>query len=255
MLLAIDVGNTNTVFAVYQGDNVVAEWRLMTDGRRTSDEYAATMFQLMAHMDINSCDITAAIASFVVPRAVHAIRTFVRDYFNVELMVVGDKNVKTGVKILIDQPSELGADLIVNTAAAWKRHGKPMIVVDFGTATTFHVIDHTGAFVGGCICPGINLSIEALHMAAAALPTVEVADPGRVIATSTVTAIQAGIYYGYVGMIEGIINRMKAEYGEKMLVIATGGLAPLFEKSTPLINRVEHDLTMFGLLVIYKMNH
>lgn len=254
MLLAIDVGNTNSVFAIYKGDEVVAEWRLMTDGRRTSDEYAGTLFQLMSHMEIKTSDITAAIGSFVVPSAIHPVRTFVRDYFNVELMMVSDKNTKTGVKVLIDQPSEVGADLIVNTVAAWKRYAKPMIVIDFGTATTFHVVNHEGSFVGGCICPGINLSIEALHMAAAALPTVQVADPGRVIATGTVTAIQAGIYYGYVGMIEGIITRMKAECGEKLLVLATGGLAPLFEKATPMIDHVERDLIMFGLLTIYKMN-
>lgn len=254
MLLAIDVGNTNTVFAVYNGEQVVAQWRLMTDGRRTADEYASSLFQLMTHQKINVSDITAGVASFVVPGAVHPIRKFCRDYFNINLMVVGDKDVKTGVKILIDQPSELGADMIVNTAAAWKRHAQPMIVIDFGTATTFHVVNDKGDFVGGCICPGINLSIEALHMAAAMLPTVEVVDPGKVIATNTVTAIQAGIYHGYVGMIEGIIARMKAEYGAKMLVVATGGLAPLFEKSTALIDRVETDLTMFGLLVIHNMN-
>lgn len=255
MLLAIDVGNTNTVFAVFHGDTVVAQWRLMTDGRRTADEYAATLFELMRHVDLDDSDITAAIASFVVPRAVFSIKALCRDYFNTEVMVVGEPGVETGVRVLIDNPREVGADLLVNAVAAWKRHRKPMVVVDFGTATTFNIINEKGDFLGGCIAPGINLSIEALHMAAAQLPTVQVADPGKVIGTSTVSAMQAGIFYGYVGLIEGIVERIKAEYGAEMMTIATGGLAPLFEKATRVIDRVEHDLTMFGLNEIYKMNH
>lgn len=254
MLLAIDVGNTNTVFAVFKGETEIAQWRLMTDGRRTADEYASSVFQLMQLADISPSDITAAIASFVVPRAVFPVRTFCRRYFNVVPLVVGEDGVKTGVKVRIDQPGELGADMIVNTAAAWKRYGKPTIIIDFGTATTFNVVDHNGDFIGGAIAPGINLSIEALHMAAAQLPTVQVADPGKIIGTNTVSAIQAGIFYGYVGLLEGIIRRMQDEYGEKIKVIATGGLASLFEKATPLIDKSEPDLTMFGLLTIYQMN-
>ncbi|MGB1539990.1 MAG: type III pantothenate kinase, partial [Rickettsiales bacterium] len=232
MLLAIDVGNTNTVFAVFHGDTVVAQWRLMTDGRRTADEYAASLFKLMEHMNLKPSDITAAIASFVVPRAVFPIRQFCKEYFHIDPLIVGEPNVETGLKILIDRPQEVGADMVVNTVAAWKRHGKPMIIIDFGTATTFNMVNEHGDFIGGCIAPGINLSIEALHMAAAQLPTVQVADPGKIIGTDTVSAIQAGIYYGYIGLIEGIVKRIKAEYGEDMLTLATGGLAPLFEKAT-----------------------
>lgn len=254
MLLAIDVGNTNTVFAVFNGETEIAQWRLMTDGRRTADEYAGAVFQLMQLADISPSDITAAIASFVVPRAVFPVRTFCRRYLNVMPLVVGENGVKTGVKVRIDQPGELGADMIVNTAAAWKRYGKPVIIIDFGTATTFNVVDDNGDFIGGAIAPGINLSIEALHMAAAQLPTVQVADPGKIIGTNTVSAIQAGIFYGYVGLLEGIIRRMQDEYGQKIKVIATGGLASLFEKATPLIDTSEPDLTMFGLLTIYQMN-
>lgn len=254
MLLAIDVGNTNTVFAVYRGDTIVAEWRMSTDDRRTSDEYAATMFPLMAHVGINVSDVTAAIASFVVPAAMFPIRRFCAEYFNIQPLVVGDDAVKTGLRILIDQPKEVGADMIVNAVAAWSRHGKAMVIIDFGTATTFQVTNAKGDFIGGSIAPGINLSIEALHMAAAALPTVEIADPGSVIGTNTVTAIQSGIFYGYIGLIEGIVSRMKSAYGEDMLVIATGGLAPLFNKATPVIDLVEQDLTMHGLHLIYKMN-
>lgn len=254
MLLAIDVGNTNTVFALFQGDAVVAQWRLVTDPRRTPDEYAATLFQLMHHVGVNPSDITAAIASFVVPRAIFSMKKFCKEYFNVTPMVVGENSLKTGIKVLIDNPRELGADRIVNSVAAWRKHGKPMVIIDFGTATTFDVMNDRGEYIGGAIAPGINLSIDALHMAAAQLPTVPVADPGKVIATNTVTAIQAGIFYGYVGLIEGIVNRTKQEYGEDMLTLATGGLAPLFEKTTPVIDVVEQDLTLFGLLEIYKMN-
>lgn len=254
MLLAIDVGNTNTVFAIYKGDAILTEWRMSTDGHRTADEYAATLFPLLAHIGISTSDITAAVASFVVPSAMFPIRKFCADYFNIQPIVVGEKGVKTGLRILIDQPQEVGADMIVNAVAAWHRHGKPMVIIDFGTATTFQVTNDKGDFIGGSIAPGINLSIEALHRAAAALPTVEVADPGRVIGSNTINAIQSGIYYGYIGLIEGIVSRIQAEYGEKMLVIATGGLAPLFDKGTSVIDLVEQDLTMHGLHLIYKMN-
>jgi type III pantothenate kinase len=254
MLLAIDVGNTHTVFAVFDQDRLVDEWRLATKDQRTSDEYAATLFQLMAHAGLKADDITSAIASFVVPAAVFPIRRFCRDYFRVEPLVIGEKGVKTGLPVLLDQPAEVGADMIVNAVAAWNRYQQAMIIIDFGTATTFQVTNGKGEFIGGSIAPGINLSIEALHMAAAQLPTVEVADPGKVIGTGTVSAIQSGIFYGYLGLIEGIVNRIKAEYGEEMLVIATGGLAPLFEKASSVIDRIEQDLIMHGLRLIHKMN-
>lgn len=254
MLLAIDVGNTNTVFAVYEDDKIVAQWRMNTNAHRTSDEYAAQLFRLFDHAGITVKSIHAAVASFVVPAAVFSIRKLCKQYFNVDPIIVGDPEVKTGVEILLDQPREAGADLIVNNVAAWARHKKPMIIIDFGTATTFQVIGHNGELVGGVIAPGINLSIEALHMAAAQLPTVEVADPGAVIGKGTVSAIQSGIYYGYVGLIEGIVTRMKKEFGAPLLVIATGGLAPLFEKATDVIDRVERDLVIHGLYLIYKMN-
>ncbi len=254
MLLAIDVGNTNTVFAVFQADEMVAQWRLMTDGRRTADEYAVSLFSLLDHHGIDRSAISAVILSSVVPRTVFPIQGFCRQYFNLSPMLVGDEGIETGMAVKIDNPREVGADMIVNSVGAWKRHGCPAILVDFGTATTFNVIDGNGDFIGGSIAPGINLSIEALHMAAAQLPTVQVADPGKAIGTNTVSAIQSGIFYGYVGLIEGIIARMQAEYGEKMMVIATGGLAPLFDKATKAIDRVEDDLTLYGLHAIYHMN-
>lgn len=254
MLLAIDVGNTNTVLAVFDNDKLIAQWRMMTEARRTADEYAATILPLLGQAGLTPSDITAAIASFVVPRAIFPVRTFCQTYFEVNLLTVGDPEIKTGVRILIDNPRELGADLIVNAVAAWKRHGRAMVIVDFGTATTFSVINDNGDYLGACISPGINLSIEALHMAAAQLPTVEVAAPDKVIGKGTVSAMQSGIFYGYVGLIEGIVNRIKKEYGQPMLVIATGGLAPLFENETPVIDRVERNLTIDGLHIIYKMN-
>lgn len=255
MLLAIDVGNTNTVFAVFNQDALVAEWRLATKDQRTSDEYAAILFQLMTHAGIKASDITSAIASFVVPAAVFPIKRFCREYFKVEPLVIGEKGVETQLPVLPPlTAADVGADMIVNAVAAWNRHQKAMIIIDFGTATTFQVTNGKGEFMGGSIAPGINLSIEALHMAAAQLPTVEVADPGQVIGTGTVSAIQSGIFYGYLGLIEGIVKRIKAEYGSEMLVIATGGLAPLFEKATDVIDRVEQDLIMHGLRLIYKMN-
>jgi type III pantothenate kinase len=254
MLLAIDVGNTNTVFAIFDAEQMVAEWRMATNGRRTADEYAATLFPLLAQKGIEVKDISAAIASFVVPAAVFPIRRFCQAYFATEPLVVGEKNVKTGLKVCIDQPSEVGADMIVNAVAAWQRYKKAMVIIDFGTATSFQVTNAKGEFVGGCIAPGINLSIEALHMAAAQLPTVEIAAPTNVIGTNTVTAIQSGIYYGYIGLIEGIVSRIKQEYASDMLVIATGGLAPLFENASPVIDVVEQDLIMHGLRLIYTMN-
>lgn len=254
MLLAIDVGNTNTVFAVYKDENVLAEWRMSTDARRTSDEYAAMLAQLFGHKGLKLQDINGVVASLVVPAAVFAVRKLCRDYFGIEPVIVGDPHVKTGVKILLDQPKEAGSDLIVNNVAAWKRHGRPMIIIDFGTATTFQVIGAEGELLGGVIAPGINLSIEALHRAAAQLPTVQVTDPGAVIGKGTVSAMQSGIYYGYTGLIEGIVNRIKKEYGEDMLVVATGGLAPLFEKATDVIDLVEHDLVIYGLYIIYHLN-
>lgn len=254
MLLVIDAGNTNTVFAVYDGSKLCGQWRVATDAKRTSDEYGIWLMQIMTYCSINHKKITAAIMSCVVPQVVFALRMLVRQYFHAELLIVGEPNVTLGIQALIDRPSEVGADRLVNAVAAWDRHHTPLIIVDFGTATTFDVVNHEGNYIGGVIAPGVNLSLEALHRAAAKLPNVAVIHPARVTGKDTVQAMQSGIYYGYVGMIEGITSRIKEEAGIPMQVIATGGLAPLFAKATPVINALEPDLIIEGLRLIYERN-
>jgi len=256
MLLAIDAGNTNTVFAVFDGEKLAGQWRISTDANRTADEYAVWLLQLMQLTGIKQSTVKAAILASVVPQTWFALRTLCRTYFHTELLIVGQPGVKTGVGVKVDRPSEVGADRIVNAAAAWRRYKQPLIVVDFGTATTFDVVNEKGDYIGGVIAPGINLSLAALHKAAAKLPNVAITKPAKVIGTETVGAMQSGIYYGYVGLIEGIVARIREEYGQKaMKVIATGGLAPLYAKATSVIEHLEPDLTIVGLKEIYQMNH
>ncbi len=255
MLLAIDVGNTNTVFAVFAGDTLKGQWRMATDARRTADEYAVWLLQLMALEKIVIGDIRAVILGSVVPQTNFSFRQLAKKYFHTDLLVVGDPAVRLGIEAVIDRPSEVGADRLVNALAAWSRYKKPLIVVDFGTATTFDVVNAKGDYIGGVISPGINLSLEALHRAAAKLPNVAVQRPEKVIGTATVPAMQSGIYFGYVGLIEGIIKRIEEEFGATMEVIATGGLSPLFARATSAIQHLEPDLTIFGLKEIYKINH
>jgi type III pantothenate kinase len=254
MLLVIDVGNTNTLFAVFDGEAVVGQWRISTDARRTADEYGVWLLQLLERSDLAKENITQAIVGSVVPQALFDLRMLCKRYFNCELMIVGDVNVKPGIPIKIDRPQEVGADRVVNALAAWRRHNSALIVVDFGTATTFDVVNGKGEYIGGVIAPGINLSLEALHRAAAKLPNVGILRPANVIGTNTVSAMQSGIYFGYVGLIEGIVSRIRAEYGHPMQVIATGGLAPLYAKATPAIEHLEPDLTIFGLKHIFELN-
>lgn len=254
MLLAIDAGNTNTVFAIFDGDKLLGQWRMSTDARRTTDEYGIWLLQLMAHEKIDASRINAVVLGSVVPQANYDFRKLARQYFKTEALVVGDANVKIGIKADMDRPSEVGADRLINAVAAWKRYAKPLIVVDFGTATTFDVVNEKGDYIGGVIAPGVNLSLEALHRAAAKLPNIAVERPQRVIGKSTVPAMQSGIYWGYVGLVEGIIGRIKQEFGQPMLVISTGGLSPLFAKATAAIEHPEPDLTIYGLNVIYNMN-
>jgi len=254
MLLVIDAGNTNTVFAVYDNDKISGQWRIATDAKRTSDEYGIWLMQIMSYSGIDHKRIKAAIMSSVVPQAVFSLRMLVRQYFNTELLIVGETNIKLGIIAKIDRPSDVGADRLVNAVAAWQRYHTPLIVIDFGTATTFDVVDNEGDYVGGVIAPGVNLSLEALHRAAAKLPNVTVVRPIRVTGKDTVQAMQSGIYYGYVGLIEGITSRIKEEAGIPMRVIATGGLAPLFAKATTVINALEPDLIIEGLRLIYERN-
>lgn len=256
MLLVIDVGNTNVVFAVFDGGKIVGQWRISTDARRTADEYGVWLTQVLEHSKIKAANITAAVAASVVPQALFDLRQLAKRYFNTELMVIGDPrlNLKIGVGVKIDNPAEVGADRLVNSFAAWSRYKTPLIVVDFGTATTFDVVNADGDYIGGIIAPGVNLSLAALHRAAAKLPNIAIAPPAKVVGTNTVGAMQSGIYYGYAGMVEGIVKQIKAEVGKEMLVIATGGLASLYSRACSSIEKVEPDLTIYGLQGLYEMN-
>ncbi|WP_096701824.1 type III pantothenate kinase [Magnetospirillum sp. 15-1] len=254
MLLAIDSGNTNIVFAVYDGDTLRGEWRASTDSERTADELGVWLTQLLTIEGLNRLDISSAIIASVVPAMVFGLKTLCRRYFKCEPLVVGDEGVDLGLSILLDRPEEVGADRLVNAVAAHKYYKGPLIVIDFGTATTFDVVDADGNYCGGAISPGINLSLEALHMAAAKLPRVAIGRPRQVIGRATVPAMQSGIFWGYVGLIEGLVKRIKEEFGSEMLVVATGGLAPLFAEATKVINALDADLTLRGLLEINRRN-
>ena len=255
MLLAIDSGNTNIVFAVFDSDGAIrGEWRSSTNTERTADEYGVWLGQLMQKADVTPGDVDAAIISTVVPATLHSLKTLSREYFDCEPLVVGEDEVDLGLKVLIDRPDDVGADRLVNAVSAHQRYGGPLIVVDFGTATTFDIIDADGNYIGGVIAPGVNLSLEALHMAAAKLPRIGIHRTERVTGKNTVEAMQSGIYWGYVGLIEGLVKRLKAEYGSNMNVIATGGLAPLFNEATNCIKHSDPDLILRGLLAIYRRN-
>ncbi|MDX2103071.1 MAG: type III pantothenate kinase [Alphaproteobacteria bacterium] len=257
MLLAIDAGNTNTVFAIYDGERLRGSWRAATEIKRTADEYAVWLTQLMQLEELQRQDITAAILSSVVPEAVFNLITLCTKYFKTRPLVVGEPNCDLGMRAIIDRPEEAGADRLVNAVAAHNRYGGPLVVVDFGTATTFDLVDAEGNFRGGVIVPGINLSLQALYMAAAKLPRVAIRRTTRVVATNTVEAMQSGVYWGYVAMIEGVVARIRQERQESdpgLKVVATGGLAPMFAQATDVIDHSDADLTLHGLLLIHKRN-
>ncbi|WP_142847032.1 type III pantothenate kinase [Telmatospirillum sp. J64-1] len=254
MLLVIDSGNTNIVFAVYDGDELRGEWRSSTDGNRTADEFGVWLSHLMELQGLKRDEVTSAIIASVVPAVVFSLKTLCRRYFNCEPLVVGDEGLQLGLRILLDRPEEVGADRLVNAVAAHKFYKGPLIVIDFGTATTFDVVDSDGNYCGGAIAPGINLSLEALHSAAAKLPRVAIGRPKQVIGKATVPAMQSGIFWGYLGLIEGLVARIKAEFGGPMTVVATGGLAPLFVDATDAIDHLDHDLTLRGLVEIHRRN-
>jgi type III pantothenate kinase len=254
MLLAIDAGNTNTVFAVHDGTEFRTQWRSATRDARTADEHFVWLNQLMQLEGLRREDITGAIVATVVPQALFNLRLLCAKYFHVTPLVIGQPGVRLGIGIHIDRPDEVGADRLVNAVAAHLVYRGALIVLDFGTATTFDVVAEDGAYEGGVIAPGINLSLEALHMAAAKLPHIAIGRPAQVIGKDTIPAMKSGIYWGYVGLIEGLVARIREEFGRPMTVVATGGLAPLFAHATPVIAHVEADLTMRGLVEIYRRN-
>ena len=255
MLLAIDSGNTNTVFAVFSTDGkIVSQWRASSDVDRTADEIGVWLDRLMILDNIDRAGITEAIIATVVPANLFNLKTLCRKYFNADPIVVGDAGVALGIDVLLDQPDEVGADRLVNVIAAHERYGGPLIIIDFGTATTFDVMDAQGNYLGGAIAPGINLSLEALHRAAAKLPRAAVARPNYVIGKNTISAMQSGIYWGYVSLIEGMTRRIADEFGQNMDAIATGGLAHLFADATDAIKTADPDLTLRGLYLIHNRN-
>ena len=254
MLLAIDAGNTNIVFAVHDGEAIRSEWRAVTKTSRTADEYAVLLKPLFELNGLKFADLDAAIIATVVPAALFDLRQLCRRYLKVEPLVVGDPEVHLGLKVLTDRPEGVGADRLVNAVSAHALYGGPLIVVDFGTATTFDVVSAEGDYEGGVISPGANLSAEALHKAAAMLPRVAVARTTSIVGKDTVPAMQSGLYWGYIGLIEGLVTRIKAEYGRPMTVIATGGLGKVFYRQTPVIDHYDPDLTIRGLVQIYEKN-
>ena len=250
MLLATDAGNTNIVFAVYDGDQIRGSWRISTEAKRTADEYGAWLLQLLARAGIGAGDLTRGIIASVVPEAVFALRGLYRTYFGLKPILVGERPGELAIEVRLPRPEEVGADRLVNAIAACDRYRPPLVIVDFGTATTFDYVDRDGAYAGGVIAPGINLSLQALYMAAAKLPLISVRRTEKVIGTNTVSSMQSGVFWGYVGLIEGLIGRMHAEVGQSLTVIGTGGLAPLFNEATGVIDHVDDDLTLWGLRLI-----
>ncbi|MEL6620269.1 MAG: type III pantothenate kinase [Pseudomonadota bacterium] len=253
MLLTIDCGNTNTVFAIWNGTEFVANWRASTEWQRTADQYYVWLSTLMEFQKLD-VEITDVIISSTVPRVVFNLRVLCDRYFNCRPYVVGKPDCLLPASPRVDEGTQIGPDRLVNTAGAYDRYGGDLIVVDFGTATTFDVVDHDGAYVGGVIAPGVNLSLEALHSAAAALPHVDISKPQAVVGTNTVACMQSGVFWGYVGLVREICARIKAERARDMRVISTGGLAPLFQQSEALFDAFQDDLTMHGLTVIYRYN-
>ena len=254
MLLAIDVGNTNTVFAIHDGERFLAEWRCNTESVRTADQYFVWLSELMGHFGHDIRAVRDVVISNTAPDTLFNLRVLCDRYFKTRPLVVGKPDCALPVEVRVDIPSEVGPDRLVNTIAAYHSYGGESMVVDFGTATTLDVVARDGAYIGGAIAPGINLSLDALHRAAAHLPRIDVTKPPHVLGRNTVHCMQTGIYWGYVGLIEGIASRIAAERGRSMRLIATGGLSSLFARGSEMIEIVDPDLTMRGLVLIHEHN-
>ncbi|UWG97749.1 type III pantothenate kinase [Dehalobacter sp. DCM] len=253
MLLVLDIGNTNIVLGVYQDRQLIHHWRISTNKDTTADEYAATLKNLFSFCGLEFRSITGAIISSVVPPVTPILEGMIRKYFAMMPMIIGP-GIKTGISIVIDNPRELGADRIVNAVSALTKYGGPLIIVDFGTATTFCAVSENGAYLGGAIAPGIGISTDALYQKASKLPRVEIVKTGVIIGKNTVSSMQAGIYHGYCGLIDRIIKLMKKELGGDPKVVATGGLAQLVVDDSEMIELIDPFLTLDGLLYIYEKN-
>ncbi|MBM7650284.1 type III pantothenate kinase [Bacillus ectoiniformans] len=253
LIFVLDVGNTNTVLGVYQEDELKYHWRIETSRNKTEDEYGMMIKNLFQHEGLSFEDIDGIIISSVVPPIMFSLERMCKKYFQLKPLVVGP-GIKTGLNIKYENPREVGADRIVNAVAAIHEYDSPLIIVDFGTATTYCYIDEGGHYMGGAIAPGINISTEALYSKAAKLPRIEISRPDHIVGKNTVSAMQAGILYGYVGQVEGIVSRMKAHSKKEPLVIATGGLAPLISNESDIVDVVDPFLTLKGLCLIYKRN-
>lgn len=254
MLLAIDAGNTNVVFALVENGDIRARWRIATDPRRTADEYAVWLHNLMALQELGPGDVEAVIVATVVPRTLHNLEVLATKYFGVDPLIAGTAPVDWPIRLDVDDPSTVGADRVVNVIAAHNLHPEDLIIVDFGTATTFDAVDYEGSYKGGIIAPGINLSLDALVAAAAKLPRIAIEAPATnsVIGTNTEDQMHIGVYWGYIALIEGLVERMKAEIGRPVKVVSTGGLATLFNEHTGVFDAIEPDLTIQGLAMLYE---
>jgi type III pantothenate kinase len=252
-LLAIDVGNTNIVLGIYRNDELIADWRIQTDERRTGDEYAVLLHQLLALEGFDAEVITHGIVSSVVPPAVFGLKSLFENHLEVPMLLVGP-GIKTGMPILYENPREVGADRIVNAIAAFDLLNEGCVVVDFGTATTWDVVTPRGEYLGGVIAPGLQISAEALYQSASKLPRVEVARPARVVGRNTVASMQSGLCFGYAGMVDALVERIREEVGWKARCIATGGLAPLIAAESRTIERTEPMLTLRGLKILFERN-
>jgi len=254
MLLCIDTGNTNTVFAIWDGSSFIGTWRASTEHQRTADQYFVWLTTLMQATGLKDVTIDDVVISSTVPRVVFNLRVLCDRYFNCRPLVVGKPECLLPVPYRVDEGVKPGPDRLANAAGAFDRYGGNAVVVDFGTATNFDVVAEDGAYVGGVIAPGVNLSLEALASGTAALPHVDISQPEKVIGTNTVGAIQSGVFWGYSGLIEGLVARIQKEYGRKLTVIATGGLAPLFAQGDIEFDHIDDDLTIHGLTVIHDFN-
>jgi type III pantothenate kinase len=257
MLLAIDAGNTNVVFALVDGAEIVGRWRIATDPRRTADEYAVWLVQLFGLAGYMRDQVEGVIIATVVPRALHNLKVLASKYFGVDALIAGQPPVEWGVVLDVTEPASVGADRVVNQIAAAALYPGDLIIIDFGTATTLDVVDFTGAYKGGIIAPGINLSLDALVAAAAKLPRIAIEAPAvdGVIGRTTEDQMHIGIFWGYIAMIEGLVARLRTEIGRPTRVISTGGLATLFDRHTSIFDAIEPDLTIQGLALLYRRQH